>query len=67
MKARFILIAAVLLAASCSGQKKYSDDPQIAAVQQLAGRILPKQSANIDFVLEEGQGMTCTKRVIHLA
>lgn len=56
MKARFILFAAVLLAASCSGQKKYSDDPQIAAVQQLAGRILPKQSANIDFVLEEGQG-----------
>lgn len=47
-----VLLAALFV--SCG--KRWSDDPQIAAAQQLCARILPTQSNNIDFVLEEGEG-----------
>ena len=47
-----VLVAAIFV--SCG--KGWSDNPQIAAVQQLCARILPKQSKHIDFVLEEGEG-----------
>ncbi len=47
---------ACILVAGCKNEKVWSDDPQVAAAQQLCARILPKQSAKIDFVLEEGEG-----------
>ena len=47
---------ACIFVAGCKNEKVWSDDPQVAAAQQLCARILPKQSAKIDFVLEEGEG-----------
>ncbi len=49
------MLFGALVAAGCGGRERvWSDDPQIAAVQQLCARLLPRQSQNIDFVLEEG-------------
>ena len=48
------LVPLTLLFVSCG--RSWSDDPQLAAAEQLCARILPKQSKNIDFVLEEGEG-----------
>ena len=49
MKRSFILAAALLMAVSCSQERKWSDDPQIAEAEKLCARILPRQSRNIDF------------------
>ncbi|MBR0300126.1 MAG: alpha-N-acetylglucosaminidase [Bacteroidales bacterium] len=48
------LVPLTLLFVSCG--RSWSDDPQLAAAEQLCARILPKQCNNIDFVLEEGDG-----------
>lgn len=51
----FLCIALICLAA-CRTSQQWSEDPRIAAAEQLCARLLPRQSRNIDFVLEEGEG-----------
>ena len=46
----------LIVAPGCKSKQQWSDDPKIAAAQQLCARILPRLSRNIDFVMEEGDG-----------
>lgn len=55
-KVILLLIIPFVFAVSCSRGRVWSDDPQIAAAQQLCARILPSQSANIDFAIVPGEG-----------
>ena len=50
MKQLFITLLSVLMVTSCAVGTDTPADEQAAAAKALAGRIIPKQSRNIDFV-----------------
>ena len=50
---RFLLILSCFLeAVACSPKRTWSDDPQVAAVELLCERLLPRQSKSIYFTIE---------------